>query len=89
MYSATQTQLNKRERLMSTSKEPSEHSRVTRVCSTCMPLMHVQKMLIVLRRHLHDDASYEYGDFCIRLHRGDAAFTPIRFHQNGARYCNY
>ena len=31
--------------------------------------------------HLHDDASYEYGDFCIRLHRGDAAFTPIRFHQ--------
>lgn len=34
-----------------------------------------------VRRRLHDDASYEYGDFCIRLHRGDAAFTPIRFHQ--------
>ena len=33
------------------------------------------------RRRLHDDASYEYGDFCIRLHRGDAAFRTICFHQ--------
>ena len=34
-----------------------------------------------LRRRLHNDTLYEYRDFCIRLHRGDAAFTPIRFRQ--------
>ena len=28
-----------------------------------------------IRQHLHDDASYEYGDFSIRFHQRDAAFT--------------
>ena len=34
-----------------------------------------------LGRHLYNDASYEYGDYCICLHRGDVAFTLICFQQ--------
>ena len=39
------------------------------------------RLSLLLRWSLHDDDSYEYGDFCVRLHRGDAVFTPIRFRQ--------
>ena len=26
---------------------------------------------------VHDDTLHEYGDFCIRLHKGKAVLTPI------------
>ena len=42
-----------------------------------------------VRKCLHDDTLYEYEDSCIHLHRGVAAFMPIRFSQNCAHYCNY
>ena len=41
--------------------------------ATAKPSIHT------FRRHLHDNASDEYGDFSIRFHRRDAAFTRSRF----------
>ena len=39
----------------------------------------IHLLIFYFGRCLHNDASYEYGDFCIRLHRGVVTFTPNMF----------
>ena len=39
------------------------------------------RITLSLRRRLHDDALYEYGDLGDRLHCEDVVFRRMRIHQ--------